>query len=131
MRRACTAMPGGFLGPDGKIVFVSYNADNIGVFDPSNRSFTTIDIADKISSGSHYYGGVLGPDGKIVFVSRTANNIGVLELGNQDLAYEVSGVNPKAWSALLSHNLKLSQLEAIMISRDGTGILQGLLSLGR
>ena len=78
------------LGSDGKIVFVPGHADNIGIFDPSDRSFTTIDISDKISIDYKYVGGVLGPDGKIVFVPRTANNIGILELGNKDLAYEVS-----------------------------------------
>jgi len=93
---------GGVLGPDGKIVFVPFKADNVGIFDPSDRSFTTIDISDKISIDWKYHGGVLGPDGKIVFVPRMAQNIGVLEVGNQDLAYEVSGGIPEAWSALLS-----------------------------
>ena len=90
------------MGPDGKIVFVPFNADNIGVYDPSNSSFSTIDIANKISGGYKYAGGVLGPDGKIYLVPYSADNIGVLEIGNQDLAYEVSGGIPEAWSALLS-----------------------------
>ena len=97
---------GGLLGPDGTsskmIVFVPWWANNIGIYDPSDRSFTTIDISDKISGYAKYFGGVLGPDGKVVFVPNGGVPIGILELGNQDLAYEVSGVNTKAWSSLLS-----------------------------
>jgi hypothetical protein len=74
----------------------------IGIFDPSDRNFTTIDISDKISGHSKYSGGVLGPDGKIVFAPYTVDNIGILELENRDLAYEVSGGIPEAWSSLLS-----------------------------
>ena len=93
---------GGVLGPDGKVVFVPDNAHNIGMFDPSDKSFATIDISDKIYSGAKYLGGVLGPDGKVVFVPVGPVPIGILELGNQDLAYEVSGGIPQAWSSLLS-----------------------------
>ena len=95
---------GGVLGPDGKIVFVPHHADNIGIFDPSDRSFTTIDISGTFQDKIYYkhYGGVLGPDGKIVFVPARADYIGILELGNQDLAYEVSGGIPAEWNALLS-----------------------------
>jgi len=58
---------GGVLGLDGKTVFPPYGADNIGIFDPSNRSFITIDISDKISINGKYAGGLLRPDSKIVF----------------------------------------------------------------
>ena len=100
---------GGVLGPDGKIIFVP-GSNSIGVFDPSDRSLTLIDIRHtdgyyRYFGGANpfYRGGVLGPDGKIVFVPLHANNIGILELGNQDLAYEISGGIPgDAWSALLS-----------------------------
>jgi len=46
---------GGVLGPNGLIYFVPYNADNIGVLNPSSSSFTTINIASTISSDGKYY----------------------------------------------------------------------------
>ena len=65
-------------------------------------SFTTIDISDQISGEFKYAGGVLAPDGNIVFVPSNTDKIGILELGNKDLAYEVSGDTPEAWTSLLS-----------------------------
>ena len=71
----------------------------IAGYDAGVYNFTTIGISN---NEFKYHGGVLGPDGKIVFVPSNADNIGILELGNQDLAYEVSGGIPEAWSSLLS-----------------------------
>jgi len=71
---------GGVLGPNGRIYFVPYNADNIGILDPSTSSFSTLDISSSISSNNKYLGGVLGPNGLIYFVPRNADNkIGILD----------------------------------------------------
>ncbi len=89
------------LGPNGLIYFVSCNADNIGVLNPSSSSFTSIDISNTISSDGKYFGGVLGPNGLIYFVPCN-NSIGKLHLGNTKPAYEVGGGVPPAWRSLLS-----------------------------
>ena len=111
---------GGVLAPNGKVIFVPNmeyrNNDAIGVFNPSDRSFTTITgLLDKMRSDfvwrdwpnqkAGYWGGVLAPNGKIVFVPGSAGShggIGILDLGNQDLAYSVSGGIHEGWSSLLS-----------------------------
>jgi len=93
---------GGVLGPNGLIYFIPYNADHIGILNPSSNSFSTLDISSFISSGSKYYGGVLGPNGLIYFIPRNADHIGILHLGNTNPSYEVSNCIPPSWTSLLS-----------------------------
>ena len=69
---------GGVLGPNGLIYFIPYNADNVGILNPSSSSFSTLDISSFISSGNKYSGGVLGPNGLIYFIPLNANHIGIL-----------------------------------------------------
>jgi len=74
---------GGVLAPNGKVIFVPYYADNIGMFDPLTNAFTIIDISGIsgiVSGASKYAGGVLAPNGKIIFVPRDADNIGTFDL---------------------------------------------------
>ena len=97
---------GGVLGPDGKIYCNPYDANNIGVFDPSTKIFSTIDVSSTGTGGAKYAGGVVAGNSKIYFVPRHADNIGELDVGNKDPAYEVEegpedGV-PKSWRELLS-----------------------------
>ena len=101
---------GGVLAPNGKVVFVPYTGSNdgaIGVFDPSDRSFTTVDISDQMPdehqwNSAGYWGGVVAKNGKIVFVPMHTNSVGILDLGNQDLGYSVSGAINEGWNAVLS-----------------------------
>ena len=103
---------GGVLGPNGLIYFIPYNADNVGILNPSSSSFSTLDISSSISSNGpdgrpvyvpgKYYGGVLGPNGLIYFIPFIANNVGILDLGNKNPSYEVSNCFPKSWNSLLS-----------------------------
>ena len=66
---------GGVLLPDGRVVFVPSNADNVGLFDPSDDSFSS---GPAHSMGDDaYFGGVLLPDGRVVFVPRNADNVGL------------------------------------------------------
>ncbi len=69
---------GGVLGPNGLVYFVPDDADNIGVFNPSSSTFTTIDISITISSDYKYTGGALGPNGLIYLVPYSSIGIGVL-----------------------------------------------------
>ncbi len=67
---------GGVLAPNGLIYFIPHNADNIGVFNPSTRAFSVIDISSVIAHDAKYVGGVLAPNGHIYFVPYTADSIG-------------------------------------------------------
>jgi hypothetical protein len=81
---------------------VPYNANNVGILNPSSSSFSTLDISSSISSDGKYWGGVLGPDGLIYFVPDNANNIGILNLANKNPSYQAGSCMPEAWSSLLS-----------------------------
>jgi streptogramin lyase len=65
---------GGVLLPDGRVVFVPYNATTIGIFNPNTNTYSTIAGAP----GNYaYVGGVLLPDGRVVFVPYDATTIGI------------------------------------------------------
>ena len=72
-----TGYNGGILLPDGRVVFVPYTSstsNNIGIFNPSTNTFSTI------AAGSGYVGGVLLPDGRVLFVPFNAStNIGFFD----------------------------------------------------
>jgi hypothetical protein len=93
---------GGVLGPNGLIYFIPFNADNVGILNPSSSSFSTLDISSSISSDYKYIGGVLGPNGLIYFIPSWADNVGILHLGNTNPSYEVSNCFPESWNSLLS-----------------------------
>jgi len=71
---------GGVLGPNGKIYFVPFEADNVGVFDPATDAFSVVDVSGTgwFTLGK-YSGGVLAPNGKIYFVPHDTNNVGVFD----------------------------------------------------
>jgi hypothetical protein len=62
------AYSGGVLVPDGRIIFVTSNCSNIGIFNPSNFSFTLIPNAPP-----GFNGGVLLPNGNVLFVPQVSN----------------------------------------------------------
>jgi len=68
---------GGVLLPSGKVVFVPYNADKVGIFDPSTDTFSTVGAT--ISGSNKYRGGVLLPSGKVAFVPFEADKVGVFD----------------------------------------------------
>ena len=70
---------GGVMAGNGRVYFVPLSVNNIGVFDPSTRAFSKIDISKTISRKNKYSGGVLAGNGRIYFVPRDANNIGELD----------------------------------------------------
>ena len=56
------------LAPNGKVIFVPYNADNVGVFDPVSNAFSVVDISATISSNGKYFGGMLKMRGMILSI---------------------------------------------------------------
>ena len=64
---------GGVLLPDGRVVFVPFNATTIGIFNPAINTYSTISGAP---GSLAYYSGVLLPDGRVVFVPYNAPTVG-------------------------------------------------------
>jgi hypothetical protein len=65
---------GGVLLPDGRVVFVPYNATSIGIYNPTTNTFSTTGTTPGIEA---YIGGLLLPDGRVVFVPTNATSIGI------------------------------------------------------
>jgi hypothetical protein len=66
------------LLPSGKVVFVPYYADKVGIFDPATDTFATVG-ATISGGGTKYFGGVLLPSGKVVFVPYNADKVGIFD----------------------------------------------------
>jgi alpha-tubulin suppressor-like RCC1 family protein len=64
------------LLPDGRLIFVPYNAPNVGIFNSSTNTFSLGAIISP-EGEAKYAGGVLLPNGLIVFVPYSAANIGI------------------------------------------------------
>ena len=71
---------GGVLLPDGRVVLVPYNANHVGLYDPSTDAWSEgTDDLSAVSSGSKYAGGVLLPDGRVLLVPSYANHVGLYD----------------------------------------------------
>ena len=68
-RPTTDAYLGGVLLPDGRVVFVPYNAAFTTIYNPATNSYATLGPAP---GNFAYIGGVLLPDGRVVFVPRNA-----------------------------------------------------------
>ena len=65
------------MAGDGRVVFSPYNADGVGVFDPTDDSFTLVDISATISSDAKFAGPAVAGDGRVVFAPYNADGVGV------------------------------------------------------
>jgi hypothetical protein len=81
------------LIPDGRIIFVPFNAKTIGIYDYTktsidmNYGFTTI----AIKNPGKYSGGVLLADGRVLFIPSTNNIIGIYNPNNYIINYSPPG----------------------------------------
>ena len=73
---------GAALTGDGRVVFAPYNADGVGVFDPTNDIFTLLDISAKISSDIKFLFAAPAGDGRVVFGPFDADGVGVFDPTN-------------------------------------------------
>ena len=97
---------GGVLLPDGRVVFVPCNANNVGLYNPDDNTFT--EGPDDGSGGDKYHGGVRLPDGRVVFVPSNANTVGLYDPQSAKPAYTLVEPLPPSWSvALLPYYNKL------------------------
>ena len=79
---------GSVLLPDGRVLFVPYNASNVGFFNPATSLFTSVPVTG-LSANPGYMGGVLSPSGNVVFCSNVGTNIGIFN----PLSYAFSTVS--------------------------------------
>jgi len=63
--------------PDGRVVFTPHESGNVGLFDPSDETYTS---GPAHNEGSAAFGGsVLAPDGRVVFQPANSANIGIFD----------------------------------------------------
>ncbi|BAT22666.1 hypothetical protein [Yellowstone lake phycodnavirus 3] len=106
---------GSVLLPDGRVLFVPYNAPTIGIFNPTTNEYSEIipTGATLPSGGTKYSGAVLLPNGNVLFGPQTGN-IGIFnpvsnELSNIPVAglttsFQVFIVNEPTGNVMISHN---------------------------
>jgi len=64
--------------PDGRILFVPYNATTVGIFNPFTNQFSSVTPATSLAgiAAPRFYGGVAVPSGNVIFIPYTSSNIG-------------------------------------------------------
>ena len=70
---------GGAVVGDGRVVFAPLSANGVGVFNPTNDSFTLVDISPPIHSRYKFMGAAVAGDGRVVFAPRNADGVGVFD----------------------------------------------------
>jgi len=68
---------GGVLAPNGKVIFVPFSSDNVGIYDPVANTYTNGPASGTLNY--NFAGGVLAPNGNVIFVPYTANNVGIYD----------------------------------------------------
>lgn len=103
--------------PGGKIIFVPYNSDKIGIYDPAANVFSSLSHG-KGSGMWLWRAGVLAPNGKIIFVPEDSYEIGIYDpVANvfSELTHNAGGYSTY-WSAgVLAPNGKI-----IFVPAQGT-----------
>jgi hypothetical protein len=64
---------------DGRVVFAPHSANAVVVFDPTDDTFTLVDISAKIDMIYKFMGAVVVGDGRVVFAPVNANGGGVFD----------------------------------------------------
>ena len=118
------AYRGSVLLPDGRVLFVPYNASNVGFFNPSTGLFSTVVPrgAGIPVSGTSYQSGVLLRSGNVAFVPFSSGNVAIFN----PLSYELSNAINKT-TTLLGWNGCLDPLGNLVFT-VGTGTGQNVLT---
>ena len=114
------AYQGGVLLPDGRVIFVPYNAQNVGIFNPATNSFTTsgaITIGTGAGNGA-FNGGALLPDGRVIFAPANATSIGIFNPVSN--AFSLTGTTPG--SLAFYGNVVLPDGRVLIVPESSTGI---------
>jgi hypothetical protein len=70
---------GAAVAGDGKVVFAPENADHVGVYDPTDNSFSLVDISVTISTDYKFAGAATARDGRVVFAPLYALGVGIFD----------------------------------------------------
>ena len=70
---------GGAVVGDGRVVFAPLSANGVGVFNPTNDSFTLVDISPPIHSRYKFMGAAVVGDGRVVFAPHNVLGVGVFD----------------------------------------------------
>jgi hypothetical protein len=76
---------------DGRVVFVPKNADGVGVFNPTDDSFTLVPVG--VTGDTKFAGAAVAGDGRVVFAPRKRRRRGGVRLDGQQFTL-VSFVAP-------------------------------------
>jgi hypothetical protein len=68
---------GGVLAPNGKVIFVPFASDLVGIYDPVANTYTNGPASGTLDG--NFYGGVLAPNGKVIFVPRDSDYVGIYD----------------------------------------------------
>ena len=60
--------------------FAPFNAESVGVFNPSDSSFTVVDISAQLTGNYKFTGAAATADGRVVFAPHNADAVGVFVL---------------------------------------------------
>ena len=64
---------------DGRVVFAPHDEDAVGVFDPADESFVTVDISSQIDYDGKFSGAVTAGDGRVVFAPHNSDGVGIFD----------------------------------------------------
>ena len=82
---------GAALAPNGDIIFVPYDSDNVGIYDPITDTYTS--GAAHGEGASAFWGAALAPNGDIIFVPRNSDNVGVYYTFSQTITPKKVALN--------------------------------------
>merc|ERR1712085_8371 len=72
-----TMFGGAAVAPNGLVVFAPRNADGVGLFDASAKTFELVSISAQITSNDKFAGAAVAPNGLVVFAPYGADGVGV------------------------------------------------------
>ena len=92
---------GATTASDGRVVFAPAHADCVGIFNPTNNTFSCVDISSTISGLIKFAGATTASDGLVFFAPYRADCIGIFNPATNifrcvDISSIISSSNPRA-----------------------------------
>jgi hypothetical protein len=113
---------GSVLLPDGRVLFVPSSASNVGFYNPSNGTLTTVSPRGLGNDAAKFRGGVLVPNGNVVFVPWAYSNVGLFDpinyrYSNIAVGAQAAGAGQRFQGGVLSPTGNV-----VMIPKDSANI---------
>ncbi|MFT8016128.1 hypothetical protein ACMYL1_23150, partial [Salmonella enterica subsp. enterica serovar Enteritidis] len=71
------AFLGAALAPDGRVILAPFNSTNVGIFDPSDDSYTSGPAHGE--GAAAFLGAALAPDGRVILAPFNSSNVGIFD----------------------------------------------------